>query len=59
MVCESWRIQRSILIAVLLVGEWMDHDDIEEIRALTGLTVRLQEELPAELPATAVMNVPP
>ena len=40
MVCESWRIQRSILVAMLLVGEWMDHDDFEEIRALTGLTVR-------------------
>jgi len=25
---------------MLLVGEWMDHDDFEEIRALTGLTVR-------------------
>jgi hypothetical protein len=44
---------------MLLVGEWMDHDDFEEIRALTGLTVRFQEELSAEVPATAVMNIPP
>jgi hypothetical protein len=26
--------------SLLLVGEWMDHDDFEEIRALTGLTIR-------------------
>ncbi len=26
--------------SLLLVGEWMEHDDFEEIRALTGLTIR-------------------
>jgi hypothetical protein len=26
--------------SLLLVGEWMDHDAFEEIRALTGLTIR-------------------
>ncbi len=26
--------------SLLLVGEWMDHDDFNEVRVLTGLTVR-------------------
>ena len=26
--------------SLLLVGEWTDHDDYEEMRALTGLTIR-------------------
>ena len=30
----------SRTFSLLLVGEWMDHDDFEEIRALTGLTIR-------------------
>jgi hypothetical protein len=30
----------SRTFSLLLVGEWMEHDDFEEIRALTGLTIR-------------------
>jgi hypothetical protein len=30
----------SRLFSLLLVGEWMDHDDYEEIRVLTGVTFR-------------------
>ena len=30
----------SRTFSLLLVGEWMDHDDFEEFRALTGLTIR-------------------
>jgi hypothetical protein len=30
----------SRIFSLLLVGEWMDHDDFEEVRALTGLVIR-------------------
>ena len=30
----------SRTFSLLLVGEWTDHDDYEEFRALTGLTIR-------------------
>jgi len=30
----------SRMFSLLLVGEWTEHDDYEEVRALTGLTIR-------------------
>jgi hypothetical protein len=41
---ERWSLSMnaniSRLFSLLLVAEFMDHDDFEEVRALTGLTFR-------------------
>jgi len=36
----SMNVNLNKTFSLLLTGEWMDHDDFDEIRVLTGLTVR-------------------
>jgi hypothetical protein len=36
----SGNISLNRTFSLLLIGEWMDHDDFEESRALAGLTIR-------------------
>ena len=36
----SANINLNRTFTILVVGEWLDHDDFDENRVLTGLTVR-------------------